>query len=312
MFNLNRDAAKANKPKKVKKVSKSNSKIKYLVIGISAALLINIGSAFTLRQKVEVVKLKIAVPQDGRLTEENFVKDTMTKSEYEKSGNYTTKDGAKKRAIVLWNDRSRIVNAYASNYIRQGTPIYWDSLSGETPKRYSYLYKMDGELLKLDIKADQFGTMLVPGDKINIRATYDENNYTLPDDEQFELQQQAGIRSETSIKRQVKLFNDVVVLDILNSKGESIFDLYYDLLTLNKTAQLNKLGSAEFQDQVKPAQILLNVTPEEADDYMRIQSKGPSYMMTLLPRTSGNLITEALNELQTGLARQQSSSNTKK
>lgn len=300
------DKTKVKSKSSSAKFSKTSKVVLGLILVVAVVLALNIISSFSLRQTVDIVKLKSAVPQDGRITADNLVKDTMIKSEYEKVGIYTMSDGSKKRAIILWEDKDRILNAYASYYIRQGTPVYWDSLSKETPKQFSYLYKMDGELLKLDIKADQFGEMLVPGDKINVRAAYTEQIYTLPDEQSYLLQQQTGIEPQTSITKQILLFNNTTVLDILNGQGESIYDIYYNLLALPKSKQLEALGSDEFQDKVKPSQILLNVTPEEADNYMSIQSKGPSYMMTLLPRTNGNLITEALNELQTGLARQQS------
>lgn len=302
------DKTKVKSKSSSAKFSKTSKVVLGLILVVAVVLALNIISSFSLRQTVDIVKLKSAVPQDGRITADNLVKDTMIKSEYEKVGIYTMSDGSKKRAIILWEDKDRIINAYASYYIRQGTPVYWDSLSKETPKQFSYLYKMDGELLKLDIKADQFGEMLVPGDKINVRAAYTEQIYTLPDEQSYLLQQQTGIEPQTSITEQILLFNNTTVLDILNGQGESIYDIYYNLLALPKSKQLEALGSDEFQDKVKPSQILLNVTPEEADNYMSIQSKGPSYMMTLLPRTNGNLITEALNELQTGLARQQSNS----
>lgn len=291
---------------KVQSVAKysQSKKIGFLLAGvILVVVIINFISSYALRQTIDVVKLKASVPQDGVILTENIVKDSMLKAEYEKQGLYKLSDGTQKRAIVLWDDRNKIVNTYASYYIRQNTPVYWDSISKETPKKYSYLYKMDGELLKLDIKADQFGEMLVPGDRINVRASFTEQNFTLPSEQDFMLQQQIGIQSQTSVQKQIKLFNNTSVLDILNSKGESIFDIYYQLLALPKAQQRTSLASKDFQESVKPAQILLNVTPEEADMYMAIQNKGPNYMMTLLPRTSSNLITEALNELQTGFAR---------
>lgn len=274
-----------------------------LVVFVVVVLLLNFLSSMGLKQTVEIVKFKSAIPQDGMISSSLMYKDTMLKAEYEKSGIMKFSDGSQKRQIVLWEDRAKIEGAYASNYIRQDTPVYWDSLSKETPKKYSYLYKMDGELLKLDIKADQFGEMLVPGDKINVRAAYSEQVYTLPDEETFALQQQTGIQSQTAATKQVMLLNNAVVLDILNSEGASIFDLYYNVLALPKSKQTEVINSDDFKNKVKPVQILLNVTPEEADNYMSIQSKSPTYMMTLLPRTSGNLITEALNELQTGFAR---------
>jgi hypothetical protein len=297
---INNDKVKA---KTVGKYSKTLKVSVLLGIVVAIVLGLNFYSSYSLKQTVEIVKLQSAVPQDGRIMQDNMVKDTMLKTEYEKQGVYTLSDGTKKRSIILWSDRTRIVNAYASYYVRQATPLYWDALSKETPKKYSYLYKMDGELLKIDMNAKEFGKMLVPGDKINVRASYTDNQYTLPSEKDFAMQQQTGIQAQTSVSKNVMLFNNVVVLDILNGAGDSIFDIYYKLLALPKQQQQTTVASKEFQDQVAPSQILLNVTPEEADRYMFLKNKGPQYMMTLLPRTSGNLITEALNELQIGFAR---------
>jgi hypothetical protein len=230
---------------------------------------------------------------------------TMSLDEYNRQGIVTLSDGTKRKAIVLWEQRSQINNTYASYYIRENTPIYWDSIGNETPKQYSYLYNMDGELLKISIDPTTFGQIIVPGDHINVRAAYTEQVYTLPTLEEYTLQQAMGISQQTSVRRQILLFNNVAILDMLNGNGESIFDKYYELLSLPKDKQLELIQNEEFIASVQPADILLNVTPEEADRYMSIQSNGPSYMMTLLPRTSSNAITEVLNELATGFARGQ-------
>lgn len=298
---------KMNKAKiKTKKAAKYSKTVKMSIFfgGIIVVVIaMNLISSFALRQTVEVVKLKTNVPQDGRVTTEQFYKDTMLKKEYEKQGTYTLSDGTKRGSIILWKDKDRIQNAYASYYIRKDTPVYWDSLTKESPKEYSYLYKMDGELLKIDMSADQFGKMLVPGDKINVRVSYTENDYKIPDKKTFAIQQQTGIQNETSVTKNTKLFNNVTVLDILNGNGDSIFDIYYKLLALPKQTQQETLKDESFKEKVTPQQILLNVTPEEADQYMQINNKSPKFMMTLLPRTSGNLITEALSELELGFQR---------
>lgn len=289
---------------KAKRFSKSFKITAMVIFFIVVVIGVNIYSSIGLRDTVEIIKLSSSVPQDGQVLQSGMYKDTMLRSEYEKQGVFTLSDGTKRRSIVLWEDKGKIVNAYASYYIRQDTPLYWDALTKETPKQYSYLYQMDGELLKIDMDAGEFGKMLVPGDRINVRASYTETDYTLPTEREFQIQQQTGIQPQTSIKRNILLFNNVVVLDILNSKGESIFDLYYKLLALPKSQQRAMVQTDEFQKQVVPSQILLNVTPEEADRYMEIVGNGPKYLMTLLPRSSGNLITEALNDLQIGFARQ--------
>lgn len=298
-----KEKVKRERVKNVSKFGKTVRTMVFLFLVVVAVLGINWYTSKELRDTVEVVKLSSSVPQEGLINADLMYKDTMLTQEYEKIGVVTLADGSKKRAIVLWEDKDKIVNAFASYYIRENTPVYWDMIGKESPKKFSYLYKMDGELLKLNIKADQFGEMLVPGDRINVRAAYTEQVYTLPSQAEFQLQQQTGIQAQTSVRQQILLFNNVAVLDMLNSNGESIFDIYYNLLAKPKNVQQETINSEDFIARVKPTHILLNVTPEEADRYMSIQSNGPQYMLTLLPRTSSNAITELLNELSTGFSR---------
>ena len=292
-----------SKLKNVSKFSRTRNLMILIFIVVAGVIGLNFASSMALRDTISVVNFISAVPQDGIIKLDNMVETQMSKSEYERQGIVTLSDGTQRRAIVTWDDRELINNTYASYYIRQNTPVYWDAIGNETPKQYSYLYNMDGELLKISMDASTFGQMLVPGDHINVRAAYTETVYTLPTEEEFMLQQQTGIAPQTAVKRQILLFNNVAILDILNSNGESIFDKYYELLALPKDQQATVINSEEFIESVQPSEILLNVTPEEADRYMSIQSSGPTYMMTLLPRTSSNAITEVLNELATGFAR---------
>lgn len=294
------------KVSKTKLKNVSNTSKGFTVFGILAAVVIgvlalNAITSATMRDTVEVVSLRSAVPQDGLIKEDNMVKMEMMAAEYKARG--LSGDGSR-RGIVLWDERAKINNTYASYYIRHDTPVYWDAIGSESYKQYAYLYSMDGELLKISMDAELFGEMLVPGDRVNVRAAYTETVYTLPSREEFELQMQTGLQTSTQVNRQILLFNNVAILDMLNGNGESIFDKYYDLLALPKDQQIEVINSEEFKESVHPTEILLNVTPEEADRYMSLQAQSPRYMMTLLPRTSSNAITEVLNELQVGFTRQ--------
>ena len=294
------------KKDKIRNATKANRNRGILITIVFALILCSIAIAihYTNEGKmVEVVTLKSSVPQDGIITEDNLLMKQMSANDYLTFGSYNTSDNKVRTTIILWEDRSKVFNTYASYYIKAGTPLYWDAVGNETPKQFSYLYSMDGELLKISIDAKTFGQMLVPGDHINVRAAYTETVTTLPTYDEFYLQQQMGLTNQTQVDRQIMLFNNVAILDMLNGQGESIFDLYYELLALPKDKQTEMINSADFVNRVEPSEILLNVTPEEADRYMSIQSNGPTYMMTLLPRTSSNAITELLNELQTGFAR---------
>lgn len=292
-----------NKGARKGRLSNNNKILVLLGIGIAAVIGLNALTAIGKLGDVDILVLKSAVPAEGRITEANLETTSMAKSEFQARGTYKSSDGKVKSAVVQAKDKNKIVNAYASYYLRQNTPIYWDSLTKETPKKYSYLYKMDGELLYVDIDADTFGQMLVPGDHINVRVAYEEELYKLQTQEEYSQLKDTGISAQTSATVQAKLFNDVSILDMLNKDGESIFDLYYELVALPKAQQQKMIDDEDFLTRVEPKKILLNVTPEEADHYMAVMDKNPSFLITLLPRTSSNLITEALNGLETGLAR---------
>lgn len=274
-----------------------------LVLAVAVVLVINWNSSAALRDTVDIAVFKTSTAKDAYISEGMLTKKTMMTKEYEQSGIVTMSDGSKRRSTVLWDDRKTIVGKYAANYVRGNTPIYYDEITAESAKTTSYLYQMDGELLKLDINPNEFGELIVPGDKINIRGTYSEVDYTLPTKEEYETQQALGITSSVKeTKKTELLFSEVRVLDMLNSSGESIFDKYYALTSLPTSKQKETYASDDFKKSVTPKSILISATSEEADRYMALKAKGVSYQVTLLPRTSSNLILDALNSLSQGSA----------
>lgn len=279
-----------------------------LAIVIVAVLVINSITSASLKRNVEIAVLKTSIPEGAQITEENLEKKTMVEQEYKNTGVYQLKSGEKKRAIVLWEDIDTIIGTYTTNYVRMNTGIYWDELTKEAPKENSYLYNMEGELLKVDFDADTFGEMLVPGDRINVRIAYTDENYNLPTTEEYLNAENTGIAMETSSLKQEMLFNEVRIIDMLNSNGESIYDIYYNLSTMSTSQRAEYVSQDGFDKKIKPVTILLNVTAEEADRYMELtQVNSGKLLMTLLPRTDSNLILDILDELNIGTVR--SSSN---
>lgn len=273
-----------------------------LALVVIVVMVINLITSMSLRDTVDVLVFKNAVPAEGLVTEDNIDKKTMLKAEYEKEGVITLSDGTQRRQIILYEDRHRILGesaAYAAYYIRENTPVYWDALTKETTREYSYLYEMDGELIKLNFSGAEFGQMIVPGDSVNIRVRYTEENFELPTEEDYAEAEEEGISLNEPVTVQKMLFNNAIILDMLNGAGESIYDKYVKFISLPKAEQTAALHSEEFKAAVSPGQILLCVTEEEADMYMSIQSKGATYMMTLLPRNGSNVILNALSGLST-------------
>ena len=98
------------------------------------------------------------------------------------------------------------------------------------------------------------------------------------------------------------LFSEVSILDMLNSSGSSIFDIYYSYIGKTKAEQMMLLSDDSFLASVKPASILLECTAEEVERFMTLDEAGASYQITLLPRTSSSSITNSLSEIQEALA----------
>lgn len=275
-----------------------------LVIGVIIAVFVGVflmAQYMTrdLKNTVDILIFKSPMQQEGMITDENIGHRKMYAVEYKAASDTIQRGSSNKQGIILYEDKDKIIGAYASHYIRENTPVYWDSLTKTATKKNSYLYKMDGELIKLDVAPTDFGDMVVPGDRVNIRCRYTETDYSIPTVEEYAAMQELGIESEKTITKQKLIFSGVAILDMLNGSGESIFDKYYNFIQLPLTQQQEKINDATFKAETAPSEILLCVTSEEADMYMDLKTKSPTYMVTLLPREDSNLILDALSELQT-------------
>lgn len=256
---------------------------------------------------IDVVRLKNSINTGYILSEKDIEKHAMKVSEYESAGVQTLADGSKRALVVTWDYKDLLIGkAYASSYLYSGSNLLWTMITKEQTKRHSYLYSMDGELLNIQMSTDDFGEMVVPGDKLNIRVSYKTTDYDLPTDEEYLLSD--GKTDSKGVEREVTemLFNEVIVLDMLNADGASIFDIYYNFISLSKSKQATLLSSDSFKESVKPNSILLQVTAEQAERFISINQKSPTFLMTLLPRTSSNAILDSISNIEKLIKQSQS------
>ena len=92
------------------------------------------------------------------------------------------------------------------------------------------------------------------------------------------------------------LFNEIVVVDMLNGGGESIFDVFYDLMSKPEVEQEKIITSTSFKDSITPKSFLFSLTAEEIEKYTLIKAKSPDYTITILPRTD-SIILEYLADI---------------
>lgn len=266
------------------------------------------------KKTITVVRLKqdASISSNAMITESMVEPYDMYYKEFAQYGTVKFSDGSTRSTIVRWSDKDLVINKrYAAYYMRQGTVLFWDATLRDQTRKNSYLYSMDGELLNIDMDTKQeFGDMVVPGDSLNIRASYTKKNYDLPSEEQYKLDANNGGSAGDPIDTDVvePLFSEVQILDMLNSSGESIFDIYYEYISMSKAQQAEKLKDNDFLKSVEPKSILLECTSEEVEHYMEMEKNNAKYQITLLPRTSSSAIIDSLSDIQEALRGVQGSS----
>lgn len=296
----------------IKANNASRSKNRLIGIILAACVIVficvmtAISSAET-KKTITVVRIKEDSPisANSLITEDMVEAYDMYYKEFQQYGTMQFSDGSTRSTIVRWSDKDLVLGQrYASYYMRGGTVLFWDSTLKDQTRKNSYLYSMSGELLNIGMTTtDDFGDMVVPGDSLNIRATYSTTVYNLPTEEEYKLSSAAGESTGgVDVTKTELLFSEVTILDMLNSSGSSIFDIYYEYIAATKAEQQALLADDGFLSSVQPASILLECTSEEVERYMLMQSAGATYQMTLLPRTSSSSITDSLSEIQTALA----------
>lgn len=297
----------------IKANNASRSKNRLLGIIIAACVIVficimtAISSAET-KKTITVVRIKSDTPisANSLITDDMLEAYDMYYKEFQQYGTMEFSDGSTRSTIVRWNDKDLVVGKrYAAYYMRGGTVLFWDSTISDQTRKNSYLYSMSGELLNIQMTTTQdFGDMVVPGDTLNVRATYTSKVYNLPTEQEYKLNSSNDLAESDGVEvtKTDSLFSEVTILDMLNSSGNSIFDIYYQYIAATKEEQQAMLQDEGFLESVQPASILVECTAEEVEHYMKLQAVGASYQMTLLPRTSSSSITDSLSEIQTALA----------
>lgn len=293
--------------------AKNQARAKNRLLGILIALLfivlvciLTAASSAEARKTITVVRIKDnPIPANALITSDMVEQYSMYYKEFDQYGTITASNGTKYSAIVKWDDKDLLIGQrYAAYYLRNNTYIFWDSTLQDQTRKNSYLYSMSGELLNIKLNTvDDFGTMVVPGDKLNIRAAYDITIYNLPTEAEYQLTtNNGGTFSNVTTSVVSPLFSEVQVLDMLNKDGNSIFDIYYEYISMTKAQQQEALADEAFLDTVTPDSILLEVTAEEVEHFMEMQAAGATYQITLLPRESSTSITDSLSDIQEALA----------
>lgn len=274
---LNNIKPGSNLPKKIIAVL-----VSVFVVIAAFTYLNNVNSDAKEIVEIVVVKPKDGIPTKTLITEALVEKGKILKSDF--------KDG-----MVTYDKVNEVLNKYSSYFLRYDTPVYFDQLTETKPLRNEWMYNLSDETEVLTVPYDYDkcgGDVLMPGDYVKVRVTYEEdmedpsaigqNPYSL-----------SGSSGKKNMKTEV-LFDKILVKDMLNSKGHSIYEVYKEVKKLSEEKKQAAMTSKDFMQSVLAKALVFEATPEQVDKYALSNTNSSTFTFTILSRKGNENLMEDL------------------
>jgi len=261
---------KRNKVKEMDDVSKVKSRTgknfnkSFLTYGVAilviiACLVMLSNQVASASKSIDVVVFKNDMLGKTLITEKDISKYSMSETEV-------------KKGMVRYENKDELIGKYTNYYVRKGTPIYEDQVTKEARIRNQFLYVMSNneELVTLPYRSlEAAGSILMPGDRIRIRATFSPQ----------------GMYGSTVEKESIILFENVVVKDLLNNNGYSVFEKYRDIMKLSEQEKEEAIGSDQFLRDTKPVSLVFTAEKERVSNFAKFNNTNEiDYTITVLAR----------------------------
>lgn len=230
-------------------------------------------------ETVDVVRVKKNGLQSKTLiSNEQLEKYAIVKKEYDKG-------------MVLFEEVDKVVGQYAEYTIRENTILYHDQVMKKPPLKNEWLYQFNHNQEVVTVPFDFLeagGDILTPGDTIRVRASFEEVR---------EAGMMMGGRT-TEIITEI-LFDKIRVIDLLNARGHSIYEVYQEVMKLPEEKRQEVLRSEKFLNSILPKSFILEATKEQADQYAKYNNKkNLKLTFTILSRKDNKVLMEGLPVIQ--------------
>lgn len=258
--------------------------------------------------KVLVTVATQAIGQGTLINETMLDSKEMDLIDYESFGTRNTEENGEKKSenvYVLWEDKDLLLNKYSQMYIRQDQILTKEDITDEVLVRSPWISKVESgkEIYTLKFAADDiYSPIFFPGSHVRVRMIY-----SVPSENVLEIKQRIsekekrkesgqyisgdgesiimdalqnnefsgnigfGENEKSTVPVSEIVFEDMVVVDMLNGSRSSIFDLYYELLSMPVDKRIEYLkttiedeGQQSFKSKVQPTYITLVTTKEES------------------------------------------------
>lgn len=232
------------------------------------------------------VKNKDGIPMQSLITEADVEVYNVVRTEY-------TQD------MILAEDIDNVIGKYTTNYVRKNSILHTDEVGEERPITNEWLYTLgkDEEVVTIPYNYLKCGgDILMPGDRIRIRATYTVDNAT--GSGAFGGNGINYSSNNKNIRTEI-VFDSIEVMDMLNSDSHSIYEVYKEVLRLDDKSREEVMKSDDFIESILPKALVLAGTREQINQYAKYSNMSDGdLLITILSRESSNPIIDQLPTLQ--------------
>lgn len=299
-----------------------------MVVGIALLLFIAKNIVDSREELIQVIRINRNIQAGDPITDKDIVAYDIPKSTYESLGTVGFPDGkgntVNKQVLLLWSqakevyDQEKGVASYASTYLKSGSLLTSTDLTKEITVRNPWVAAIepDEEIFTMSFEAGSVNTrLLFPGTRLRARLISD-----VPSDIADDIRQEISkaeqtkvddiVRPSTVTKQHDKfleaegedvqvaeiVIDEVIITDMTNSAGESIYDLYMSLLKLPinsraaylKTSLGDNSVASSWASRVTPSTITFILDKESASRLAEFE-KGSGYIKyTILPDDPAN------------------------
>lgn len=313
---------------KRKKDSKKMKNV-FLILGIIGIFLLFRVQLIAGERKIEVVALKHDVKAGVELDKQkDLVRYSISRSDYESMNNQTNADTDEKLSpVVLASEVDKLQGRKMCNFTPAGTIMRRDMATTESVTANPWTKNIPDdkqyEIYTMDFDSDDVNNrLLVPGTKIRIRGvlsvesqhvdeirsriTQKEKNIysglSIINEGESIIREYAPNSSSNSSNSLVKdvpvaeiIYPSIRIVDMLNSNGESIYDIYMSLLGMSYNDRVDMLKtsvteeSSSFMKRVVPQKLVLVVSSEDASQLAEFENlSGMEFKYTILPYKEGD------------------------
>ena len=191
--------------------------------------------------------------------------------------------------MVKYEDLGDVLGNFTLYFIRGRTVLYHDQLTEKSPLKNEWLYDLGDQYEVLTVPYNYLecgGDILSPGDNIRVRATYESSG----------IQNDNLINSPSSNRGSLEtriLFDEIEVIDLLNARGRSIYEVYREVSDLPDDQRQEEMKSNDFLSDILPRSFVLKATKSQVDEYARFSGRRDLKLtFTILNREGGENIGE--------------------